>query len=297
MTQLARRWIVPHGFAPILVTAPPSVQLCGGIVKTCLPVGGTRASIEAVLSGIDDPRTRKMYELYAGGMTTQEVGDRLGVSRERVRYLLSRSGVPMRSQSEAMALRRSRIVRERSEAICAAFTESRDIREVARRLSTAPSIVDEVVRANFRPAERRRRKPKPLKFSDEELIGILQEAARPRDTLSVSEYTRYAEGRLMPDGRTWPTHVTYYKRFGSWRRAVALAGLSASAGGAQPGPRKFDDMQCIDALRAAALALGKPPTTAAYEEFSRSLAGTFPSVSTVRNRFGTWQQALTKAGL
>ena len=129
-----------------------------------------------------------------------------------------------------------------------------------------------------RPAERRRRKPKPLKFSDEELIDILQEAAGPRDTLSVSEYTKYAKGRLTPG---W-AHLAHTRHLLQTLRILAQGGCAGGSFGKRPRcvarPRKFNDMQCIDAVRAAALALGKPPTTAAYEEFSRSLAGAFPSV-------------------
>ena len=61
--------------------------------------------------------------------------------------------------------------------------------------------------------------------------------------------------------------------------------------------RKFSDADCIQALRDAARALGKAPTVAEYDTFVKASKGALPGQGTVRNRCGTWYEALAKAGL
>jgi len=263
-------------------------------------MGAGSPRIEKVLAGISDPRTRRMAELYAAGLTQAEVADRIGVSRERVRYLLRETGLPMRSKREAHALRRERITREGREEINTTFAECRNITEVVRRLGIPRRIVEEVVHESFSPAERRlpveRRRKWRQRFTDEELLDFLRAAASGADTVTVDAYTEHARNKQTPDGRSWPVQTTFYKRFGSWRAAVAAAGLAQSPG-PQVGKRKFEEVHCVDALRAAALALGETPTAEDYDAFARSFGGAYPSVATVRNCFGTWFQALTAAEL
>lgn len=59
---------------------------------------------------IDPQRTSKMYDLYANGATLQEVGDRFGLSRQRVQQIFIEANLPTRSIGETYALRHEHLL-------------------------------------------------------------------------------------------------------------------------------------------------------------------------------------------
>lgn len=89
------------------------------------------------------------------------------------------------------------------------------------------------------------------------------------------------------------------KRFGSWARALELAGLSDRYSGTPEakrylsrGFRSFTDDDLLSELRVVAESLGTNGVT--VEEFNRH--GSM-NAETIRRRFGSWQHAVEKAGL
>jgi len=90
----------------------------------------------------------------------------------------------------------------------------------------------------------------------------------------------------------FPSPATLGRHFGGWPEALRAAGLEA------PVSRlKFGDEQCLEALRAAARELGRPPRASEYRKFEGIKGLGFPSTDTVRQRFGGWPEALRAAGL
>lgn len=236
--------------------------------------------------------------MYQDGATLEEVGRAFGISRERVRQIFRDQGLSVRSVNEAHALQRARQSRQFADRIKDRFRDLRDVGAVARELHLPKTLVAEVVNGSFRAAERRKRKDPRKKYSDEELIEFLRFAsAALGGVLSAKGYTDYARGQKTADGRPWPTHQTHALRFGSWREAVEAAGLAANPSSPIAGQTLFEAGHCIDALRAAARTLGRPPTADEYEEFARTSNGALPSLATVRHRLGGWYQALERAGM
>jgi len=86
------------------------------------------------------------------------------------------------------------------------------------------------------------------------------------------------------------------RRFGSWRAALAAAGLgdrySGGVGGRGKKQRFFTDEELLAELRCVSSMLsGRPVTVEAFQVHARMNA------ETVRRRFGSWGKALQKAGL
>jgi hypothetical protein len=148
-------------------------------------------------------------------------------------------------------------------------------------------------------SERRARRKKPSQiYSETELIEFLQIASQTLGgVLTTAAYTEFARTRKTSDGRRWPTHQTHFKRFGSWRKALAAAGLAANPTSAISGKTLFQTEHCIDAVRAVSREIGKVPTASAYDAAARRSGGALPSQATVRNRCGTWNDVLRMAGL
>lgn len=256
------------------------------------------SATDTALAQVTSQRTREMYALYAEGATLEEVGAHFGITRERVRQVFREAGISTRSNTETHTLRHDRLVHQRGEEICAAFSLSKDIDAVSLQLNVPRVIVREIVQSRCPPPKRRRPRARFVRYSTDELLAFLQEAgAAAPGPLSGSAYSSYARERRMSDGRLWPTCQTYVKRFGSWRGALLRAGLPATPRGRSRENRKFSEQDCIQALRVAAKTLGKVPTAAEYSALARSSRGALPSQITLRKRCGTWYQALAKAGL
>jgi len=83
-----------------------------------------------------------------------------------------------------------------------------------------------------------------------------------------------------------PSHSYLRGEFGSVRQARDAAGVG------QPTPLEQDSEAAVDALQQAAEQLGQSPTERLY-----SGLGMVPSARLIRLQFGSWQQALTAAGL
>jgi len=233
--------------------------------------------------------------MYAGGATLEEIGATIGVSRERVRQLLKAAGVPARSSSDTFRLRRKQHLVKR-DAILERYKLSRDANIVAEELEVPVSIVREVISVLPRGLAMMG-KQKVKRFEDEFLLNCLREASDSLGgVLSCQDYNRFALSRGSPD-IPWPSHQTMAKRFGSWRAALARAGLSSNPATPITGQLLFEEAHCIDALREVARAWGRLPTANEYEVYARASNGGVPSLPTIRNRFGTWFEALKAAGL
>lgn len=84
-----------------------------------------------------------------------------------------------------------------------------------------------------------------------------------------------------------PCATTYRAHFGSWKNAVAEAGLELRRGN-----RRYGRDELSDVLRDLAQKLGHAPSMAELWERED-----LPSPSTYKYRFGRWNDALRQAGL
>lgn len=239
-------------------------------------------------------RAHEMHEMYASGATLDAVGHKYGVTKERVRQIFAAAGLPKISLAE----RRRRVYEHRSDEVVERFRELQDERAVAEALCVPMSAVREILRKRLPPGALRRPTKHTNRYSDDELIEMLQDASRAvGGVLAKADFEAYGSGLVTADGRPWPTGQTPMKRFGSWNKALEAAGLRANPSSPIAGQILFDEAQCIDALRHVARELGESPTAAAYDEYAKKTNGALPSQATVRNRCGRWYDALAKAGL
>jgi transposase len=252
---------------------------------------------------IGGERAAAIFADYSSGATLQEVGERYGISRERVSQILKAHGYSVRSVKEAAAVKRIR-ARAMAPQIIALYGRHGDPREVADLLGVSYVTVREVIRlkeavdSQSASAQRRKRGKTQKRYADEELLECLKIASRQLGgVLTTSAYSEFVRGRTLNDGRPWPSHQSLQLRFGSWREALQKAGLRANPASAIAGQRIFGTGHCIDAVRHVAREVGHSPTAAEYEHAARASEGGLPSLATVRHRLGGWLDALRAAGL
>ena len=97
---------------------------------------------------------------------------------------------------------------------------------------------------------------------------------------------RHARGRWRREYPRWPAAHVAARLFGSWSAALAAAGFAAP-------PAAFTDREIVEALRADAARLGRPPYL--REWFHRPAP--LPGVGAVVGHFGSWSDGLRAAGL
>ncbi|MEV7872506.1 hypothetical protein AB0P17_41810 [Streptomyces sp. NPDC088124] len=128
----------------------------------------------------------------------------------------------------------------------------------------------------------------PVVYTDRELLGVLIRLAQGEGTLGRRTFEQRRRG-------AGPSAALYERRFGSWNRALELAGLDAVA---QPehlrdATTKWTQEQLIAAIRWCLLVTGST-TLAAYEAWRTDPANPksdVPPANTIRFRMGSWSRA------
>ena len=248
-------------------------------------------------------RVADMYTLYLQqGATLEAVGEAYGITRERVRQLFNKAGLPTRSHGQAGRLKRlttsqtiSLYIDEHRPDIIQTFRDRRNIETIAAEYDLPIPTVRAILKDALPAHEYRalRHKPPPKKYTDDDLIGFLRKAGAAQDgILTIASYQRF---RRKARGQ-YPTPQVYTNRFGSWLKALHAAGMPANVPYGWGGI-SFDVEECLAAVRAVQQKLGKPPTSQEYEQCARESEGSLPSLTTVGKRCGGWIEALRRAGV
>ena len=261
------------------------------------PMFDEGVSLEDVVGRVDlTPgevrRFREMWmvQLRWDGWTLDEIGDKSGVTRERVRQIIARAGGPTGKEvSETRRLKREEVERQEAATIRA------DVRahpgtttgEVAERVGVDPTTV----RPALTNAEgklivdlRVDSGDRMLSWTRDALIKCLQNAATYNWPVTGNSYWALVEvGEI--DG---PTVATFHKRFGSWVSACEAAGVEAGQAKIESYNRAWTDE---DLYRYVCEYLLDPKTIGTMSDMGLWLAKreTAPSNPTIRNYLGGWQ--------
>jgi hypothetical protein len=235
-------------------------------------------------------RDAKIVELRCRGLTLDEIGGRVGVTRERVRQILKRNGVSGAQALEARRRAAAKAVESCADDIFERYRGGARLTAIAGDLRLTTDQVRELVASRASEEDRARRRQSQaatnpsarLVYTDRVLLDAIRAvAADVGGAPSSGEYARVAGERGLP------SLPTIGNRFGAWSTAVRAAGFEPKASSRGRYARRWDDDACWAALRQVAAELGEPPTAAQYEMLSAGSDG-LPSLATVRNRLGTW---------
>jgi hypothetical protein len=235
-------------------------------------------------------RDREMFELRAAGWTLRQIGERYGISRQRVDEIVRDRGGP--ELPDVIAARRAgeaKIMQERSEEIRQWWRAGLPIPAVAERLGLPAARVQRAIDTVLTPIDRAHRnrsivmRTRTPRYSDEQLIAGVQEVAnRIGRTPTQEEYRAHAHELGLA------SILTLGKRFGGWQAAVVAAGQEPLAHGRGRGSRRIWDTEaCWRALERVADQLGNPPRFHSYVVLSTGRPD-LPSGPTVRNQLGRW---------
>ena len=131
----------------------------------------------------------------------------------------------------------------------------------------------------------------PRNSSDDDIIAEIKrvDLLVKKDILSQSDFNKFA--KISSDG--------IKRRFGSWKKALSLAGIEHKYFGTeitekmrQQKAQYLTDNEVLDEIKRAAKTVDKNILTMSYFDKNSEI-----SHGTVARRFGSWQNALAKAGL
>ena len=239
----------------------------------------------------DAQRLELLKRLYWDGVSMDEIGAELGVTKQRVDQLLTEHGVPRLPVGER---RYAAVARRQGPQIIEHFLRTRDEAVVAAELGLPLTTVKRFVDASLPDAQllRRRRRDVKDRYSDTDLLSAVAEAARQLPSpLTSTAYGAWAQGRLWGE-RPWPGPQAVALRFGGWRRALVAADLPANpASGAR---RTFELQDAIEAVVTAWQEAGRFPSAQRYEQWSMGKDGV-PSLATARHLVESWDDLLLAA--
>lgn len=223
------------------------------------------------------------------GSTLREIGSRYGLSYERVRQLFHQHGLVSRNIRIDSVRRYERLVEawEHDETIVEAYKRLGNVGLVVKDTGLGRGQVETVLSKFTHRDTYRNRGGTPkgrFRYSDESIKGYMRDAAAQfGQPLTIAAYNKYADGKAVP------TNLTIMHRFGSWREACEAAGITSNEYRARR--KVFTAELCAEALRQCARDQdGVIPSYMRYAKWAKGSDG--PSAPTVRNRFGSWSQAL-----
>lgn len=244
------------------------------------------------------PRVATMIELRRAGKTLDEVGQEFGVTRERVRQLMTKHGGP-----DAAEVRQVQAERERAAELAHAASLDAAIRSVLG--AAGPQTVEDVAaQTGIGNADVARFWPRDLahlklwgvsnaesRWSDDDILDAIKEASAYEFPLTTSAYRDLvAVGQIKG-----PSLPRIGQRYGSWTAACQAAGVTAGRTMRNNYESRWSDQDLLDIIRQYLLDPAAPNSANRFDQWKRDNVSDGPSFQTIRNRFGSWTEAKRRA--
>ena len=235
---------------------------------------------------LDD--NRNVVALRQQGLTLKEIGQILGVSRERVRQILKAKGGPSgeevsRAKQERLDLRSLDIQQQVQMLMDQGIFQMSIIEEKLNlprnqiRALIGPDLSAKIVRTSHQ---------KKIWTDDR----IMQSSLEVSDGDSMLSTKQYADA-LKSGKINGPTLAIIFHRFGSWKNACDLAGVKCRD--VKGRPKATSKVRAIADVNDFLTQVIGSVTASKYEKWAASNKKV--SLGTLRNLFGSWANAVITA--
>jgi hypothetical protein len=233
-------------------------------------------------------RNDEIVELRTSGKSLEEIGEKFGVTRERIRQILLKTGAPSFHEVKALreTIRADKLEEIKSLAIKRVTEQpNKTIDEIAEELEVSGIELKRIMIPQELNLFARPLRSAAQKWSDQEIIQVLKEAATLEFPLTVKSYSKLLEDGFLKG----PSAGRISQRFRSWQAACDLAGVEA---GARTRPLDISRWTDDDLYAAVIHYLKLPQSSGAATDYDSwaSTQDDVPSMGTLRNRLGAWNQ-------
>jgi hypothetical protein len=237
---------------------------------------------------VTDNRNREMVDLRSSGKSLGEIGEKFGITRERVRQILLKAGSPNFQEVKALreSIRADKLEDVKNSAIQRASQHpNKTLDEIADELQVSPIKLKRIMTSQEVNLFARPLRTGNQKWSDQEVIDVLKEAATLEFPLTVKAYSKLLEDGFVKG----PSAARISQRFRSWQEGCDLAGVEA---GTRTRPLDLSRWTDDDLYAAVINYLQLPQSTGAATDYDSWSSGQddVPSMQTLRNRLGAWNQ-------
>ena len=247
-------------------------------------------------------RVEKMLAQRLNGLTFAKIASNFGVTRERVRQLLSpfpnMKGLASQEASERRAKMREEKLAQilsQSEEIDVFFTQVYQIQPVVDHFPELDAhLLSKYLKDKFKLAPRTQRKT--TKWTNEQILVSLRLAAEAIPSMSVKHYVLWRKDDTK-NGIESPSPSTVINRFNGWNNAVTAAGLEtrASRNNYQRKWTNEDIKRVLTRFVTDQRATGGSLRVTRFREWlAKQPDGSVPSEALVRTRVGDWSEHISQ---
>ena len=237
------------------------------------------------------PRDNAILAMRMKGKTLEEIGLTFGLTRERVRQIISKFGpdIDFPNITELRRKEKEGELRTIAVEISANWNSFRkyDFAKLAKEYNVSIPVIRQIVtKVQHAYLSANEESHIEKQWTSDDCIEVLKEAATYAFPLTVLEYRRLIESKSI----IGPTFPIFCSRFGSWADACTAAGVET--GIAQ---REYDSAWSdSDLVRIVRQFLWESRDTSwsiqNYDKWRAAHESQMPSTGSLRNRLGTWSE-------
>jgi DNA-binding CsgD family transcriptional regulator len=230
------------------------------------------------------------------GQTLEEIAQHFGVSRERIRQIVKKVGGPsavdLKNRRWVDREARQRINRQRIVELLES-APGLSMFEVSRRLKLEASEIRRLAPSHVRRlvVDLDVQKTGALRWSNEEVLGAIRDAATYEFPLSASTYGELVARREV----VGPSVPLVYLRFGSWTSACSAAKVESGVSLVESYESRWTDDDLLGFVAAYLLRSDSQGTFRGYDEWAKQAEYDAPSAGTIRKRLGSWNDVKKQA--
>lgn len=239
-------------------------------------------------------RNTQIADAYRSGRTLESIGAEYGLSRERVRQIVKKSGIETYGRSVTAYRRWSE---EHGPEVNDTFSR---IRSINGTIAAHPDVPHAWIKRLLRPRAHESvagRQPTAKIWADADIFRALR-AASTEGVVTTTSYAQWRNQGNTIDDRIPPTATLITWRFGSWRSAVEQAGLTTGRTSRSEYTRRWTRDDALAAVRRfadEASARNLRPTYARYDAWVSENPNN-PSGAYLRHLTGcNWSEILMEA--
>jgi len=267
----------------------------------------TREQMGKLIHAIHGPKKALIVSMRLEGKTLHEISVEVGLTRERVRQIVSKFGPESKQTIDWIVDKRN--VAKNAASVGAKVAVTAAIRhQISQLIARHGAVLPSELAQEFGTEERAAQELLPIEFrkliiNESTLVDYQPEWSRELIVLSIKKAATYyfplSPGQykyLVSIGEIrGPSSARVYARFGTWTELCVEAGVEPALPSRENHERLWTGSEMLSFVRRYLLEEGTSGTFEDYSDWSVQQIERIPSVPTLQKEFGNWTNAKNRA--